>query len=218
MATTFMNLNLPEVLSTLGPEWASEINAAFETVDLHDHSSGKGVKIKPAGIDINANLSFANFKLTNLGAAQLTNLSATLTGVTNSNSVYVKDGDLYFTNNAGVVVQLTTGGSIVSTPASVQSFEMTSINSDLTIAPADSFVFITTDTTAARQITLPLASSVSQGRVYIIKDKNGLSDVNPITLTTQGSDTVDAETSQILNSPNNATWVISDGVAAWYIF
>lgn len=218
MATTFMNLNLPTVLSTLGPTWASNINTAFEAVDIHDHSSGKGVKIKPAGIDINANLTFANFHITNLGASQFNNLSATLSGALNSNSVYVKSGDLYFTNNAGVVIQLTSGGSIVSTPSAVQSFGMSAVTTDVTIGPAETYVFLTVDTNAARSITLPLASSVAIGRTYIIKDKNGLADTNNITLNRQGSDLIDSATSQVLNSPYSSTWVIGDGIGAWYIF
>lgn len=218
MATTFMNLSLPTVLTTLGPEWASLINAALETVDLHDHSSGKGVRIKPAGIDINSDLTFANFGITNLGSVEFDNLSAALSGVSHSNKVYVKSGDLWFTNNSGVAVQLTSGGAIISTPSSVESFEISSIATDVTIAPSDTFVAMIVDTTAVRQITLPLASSVAAGRTYIIKDKDKLSDTNPITLDTQGSDTVDDESSLELNSPNAATWVIGDGVSAWYIF
>lgn len=218
MATTFMNLNLPTVLTTLGPEWASQINEAFEDIDIHDHSSGKGVKIKPAGIDINADLSFANNSITNLGSAEFDNLEAVIDGALNANKVYVSDGDLYFTNNSGVAVQLTSGGSIVTTPSAVESFEITSVTTDITIAPADTFVFLTVDTNAARQVTLPLASSVSAGRTYILKDKNKLSDTNVITLDTQGSDTVDDESSLSLNSPGAATWVIGDGVSKWYIF
>lgn len=212
-----MNLNLPEVLVDLGPEWAQEINTAFEVIDEHDHSSGKGVSIKTSGIEINADLTFSNYSATNLNSAKFRNLSASLSGVSNSNSVYTSSGDLYFTNSSGVAIQITSGGSIVSTPAAVQSLEVTDLSSNLTISPSDTFVFISVDTSASRDITLPLASSVSRGRIYVIKDVDGLSDTNVINLLTQGSDTVEGESSLVLNSPNAATWFIGDGISSWHL-
>lgn len=215
--TPFMNLDLPEVLQTLGPEWAETVNAAFEEIDEHDHSSGKGVKVKTSGLSINADLTFNNFSATNVKTLKLQNLSATQTGVLNAASVYAVSGDLYYTNFAGIAVQLTSGGSLVSTPASAQSFGFTTITSDLVIAPSDTFVFISTDTTAAREITLPLASSVVSGRLYVIKDKTGSADSNNITITPSGSDLIDEDVNYIISSPKEALYVISDGVSKWFV-
>jgi len=215
--TPFMNLDLPEVLVTLSPEWAQEVNNAFDAIDEHDHSSGKGVKVKTAGLNINADLTFNNFSAINVKTLKLQNLSATQSGVLNSQSVYAVSGDLYYTNSAGIAIQLTSGGSLVSTPASAQSFGFTTITSDLSIAPADTFVFISTDTTAAREVTLPLASSVVAGRLYVIKDKTGSADSNNITITPSGSDTIDSEVNYIISSPKEAAYVISDGVASWFV-
>lgn len=215
--TSFMNLDLPEVLQTLGPEWAQDINDAFERVDEHDHSSGKGVKVKANGLDLNDNINFQNFKAYNLLSTQYRNNTATLTGASNANSVSVTNGNLYFTNSAGLSVQLTSGGSIISTPSAVQTVETTSINSNLTIAPADTFVYIIVDTTSSRNITLPLASSVAAGRIYIIKDKDGLSNTNPITVNRQGSDLIDGQTSYTIDSNSSTTWFIGDGASSFYI-
>lgn len=216
--TPFMNLNLPEVQQTIGPEWAELLNEALERVDEHDHTSGKGIKVKAAGLDINADLSFANNSATNLNKTKYQNNGTTLSGATNSNSVYVANGNLYFTNSSGNVVQLTSGGSIVSTPSAVQSLEITSINSNLTIAPADTFVLIITDTTASRTIDLPLASSVTAGRLFVIKDKDGQSNTNPITIATQGSDLIEGASSFSIDSNRASTWVVSDGATNWYVF
>lgn len=63
-------------------------------------------------------------------------------------------------------------------------------------------------------ITLPLASS-SAGRFYIIKkiDSSG----NRVTIQGNASDeTVDGETSVILDAANQYVWVLSDG-SVWYI-
>ena len=218
MATTttpFMNLVLPNVLEELGPAWAQEINDAFEAVDEHDHSSEKGVKVKTAGLQINADLTFGNFSATNLKSTKYQNLSATLTGVLNSNSIYAVDGDLYFTNASGLAVQITNGGSIVSAPSTVQSYETIFAASSLVISNSDNFVFISVDTNAARSVTLPLASSVSVGRFYIIKDEDGLADVNNITITPTGGDTIDKAATLTVASPFSATHLISDGVSNW---
>lgn len=216
MSTTFMNLNLPQVLTTLGPEWAQQIVDAFDVVDEHDHSSGKGVKIKPSGIDINTDLSFADFRAIDLEATQYSSLDSALTGASNANSIHSVSGDLYFTNASGTAIQITSGGSIVSSPAAVQTLEITNLSTDLVISPSDTFVFILTDTNAAREITLPLASSVSAGRIYAICDKNGLSETNAITLDVQGSDTIQGSSSHDLTSPYATTWVIGDGISKWY--
>jgi hypothetical protein len=50
-----MTISLPTVGVTAGPTYASLVNAAFETVDAHDHTTGKGVQVPTAGININAN-------------------------------------------------------------------------------------------------------------------------------------------------------------------
>jgi hypothetical protein len=217
MATNFMNLDLPVVSETLGPAWATQLNAALETIDAHDHSSGKGTKVPTSGININANLNFGGYKPYNLLSLQLSSQSAALSGASHANSVFVQSGNLYFTNGSGTAVQLTSGGSIVSSPAAVESLEYTSVNSSVVIGPSDDFVFIAVDTNAARTITLPSASAVSTGRIYAIKDETGLANGNPITIEAAGSDTIDGEASIDLDSNFGSIWVISNGVDGFLI-
>jgi len=217
MATEFMNLNLPTVSVTLGPEWANKINAALEVIDSHNHTSDKGVKIPTAGLSIDADLNFGENSITNLLKTSYKSNSSTLTGALNSLSTYVTNGNLYFTNSAGNAVQITSGGSVVSTPAAVQNFETTSVSSDLVINPSDTFVILYVDTTVARQITLPLAVNVVSGRVYIVKDITGNALANPITVVRQGSDLIDGSSSQVLNS-DYGSWMISgDAASNWHI-
>lgn len=215
--TNFMNLNLPEVLVDLGPEWATEINTALETVDAHDHSSGKGTKVKVAGMDINAALNFQNNKAYNLFSTQYQAVTSVLTGATNAQSLSVFSGNLYYTNAAGLAVQLTSGGSIVSTPAALQSVETTLVNTNLIIAPSDTFVYLIVDTTSSRTITLPLASGVSSGRIYIVKDASGLSNTNPITVQTSGADLIEGASTFTIDSNRSSTWIIGNGTATWYV-
>lgn len=110
MATTFMNLTLPTVGSTIGPTWASQLNTALNLIDAHDHTSGKGTRVPTAGININANLSFNNsHSITNISEVTFTSLSA-VSGSTSA--LYVKDGDLYYNDSAGNAVRLTASGTI----------------------------------------------------------------------------------------------------------
>lgn len=218
MATTpFMNLELPTVSVTVGPDWAEAINTALDAVDEHDHSSGKGKKVKTNGLQIDGNLTFATYKATEVGAVKFMNLSVALTGAANANSVYSLDGDLYFTNSAGSAVQITDGGSVVTTPASLSTVQSDNINTDLIIAPSDVYVLLRVDTSAPRSITLPLSANVTNGRIYIIKDVTQSAFQNPITILTSGSDTIDGESSYVIESDSESAWLIADGVSAYDI-
>lgn len=215
--TTNMALDLPTVSITLGPEWATKLNEALERIDIHDHSSNLGVKITPAGMNINDDLDFNENSASELKSLKLISNSSTLTGAANQRSLYSSGGNLYFTNAAGTAVQITDGSSLLSSPAAVETVSRQAVSADLTISPSSSFVFLEVDTSAARSITLPLASGVSDGRIYIIKDSTGQSDANNITLNAAGSDTIDGASSVTLDSPYGSWWVIGDGNSAWYI-
>jgi hypothetical protein len=215
--TAFMNLSLPTVTVTLGPTWANQINEALERIDSHDHSNGNGVRITPLGLNINSDLEFNNNRASDLELVKFRSQSTSKSGASNVNSIYSTSGDLYFTNGNGVPIQITSGGALISTPGAVQNFERQNVASDLIIGPSDTFVYLTVDTTAARQITLPLASAVSDGRIYIIKDKDGQALDNNITVVRSGSDSIDGETSQVLNSNYGSWMIVGDGGTNWYI-
>lgn len=217
MATNYLGLDLPTVSVTIGPTWASKINTALETIDEHDHSSGKGKQVPASGLNINADLSFGDNKAYDLEASQFKSLTATLTGSTNAYSIYVKSGNLYYTNATGTAVQVTDGNSLTASPSAVQSFELQSVSADLTINPASTPVYFLVDTSVAREITLPLAVNVSSGRIYFIKDISGSSHANNITISTQGSDTVDGSSSVVVGSDYGSWMLIGDGVSSWYI-
>lgn len=217
MATTFMNLELPTVSVTLGPDWASELNEALELVDAHDHTSGNGARITPAAINVNADLSFESYRATLLKSAKFANQSATLTGASHAYSVYSKSGDLYFTNGSGVAVQITDGAAIVTAPASTDAFEYEAFANSPTIGDADTVVVLGMDTSASRTVTLPSAAAVAAGRLYIIVDETGQSETNPITIDADGSDTIMGEASLSLASNYGAIFLVGDGVSKWLI-
>jgi hypothetical protein len=114
MATTFMGLSLPTPGpgGTAGPAYATLNNDAFELVDSHDHSAGKGALVTPAGLNINSDLSIGSNHLNSVKSLRMTNESATLAGASDVRSVYAVGGDLYYNNGAGTAVQITSGAGL----------------------------------------------------------------------------------------------------------
>lgn len=110
--TTNMNLVLPDVSSTVGPTWATLLNAAYTSIDSHDHSTGKGVAITPSGLNISSDLSFAQNNATNLRSARLYNNSSFSAGVNDLTCLYALNNELYYKDGAGNVVQVTSGGTL----------------------------------------------------------------------------------------------------------
>lgn len=107
-----MVLTLPDPSVSIGPTWAQTINDAFNVVDNHDHSDGKGLKVTPSGFNINQDLTFNSNYATSLKAARFTSQTALLAGLSDKNQVYVKDGELYFQDASGTNVQITSGGAL----------------------------------------------------------------------------------------------------------
>ncbi len=117
-------------------------------------------------------------------------------------------------------VQITAGGAVVTPGATdVNQFVENPITSiDITIGAGDLYVLVPVDTSGSvRTITLPLAANVSTGRLFIVKDATGDSEVNALVLDTQGGDLIDGESSQTLESSFGAWFVYGDGASNWYI-
>lgn len=110
--TPNMAITEPDVSVTEGPAWATLLNSAFDRVDQHDHSSGNGVRITPAGLNINQDLPFGSSNATALKSTRFTSQSAVLAAINDKSCVYVVDGNLYYNNSSGTSIQLTSGSGI----------------------------------------------------------------------------------------------------------
>lgn len=117
--TTLPNLSL--VLPVRGAPgsglWADAIDAALSLIDAHDHTSGKGLRITSAALNINADVSFgtswAPINLNRLTFASIAALAS------NNKSLFVSDGtgglvsgELYWRSNAGSNVRVTSGAAL----------------------------------------------------------------------------------------------------------
>ena len=110
--TTNMSLVIPSVLTDVGPTYATLIDAAFVTLDAHNHSSGSGVQITPSGLNISSDLTFNQNNATNLRTARLYNNSSITLGVNDKTCLYALNGELYYEDAAGNTVQVTLSGSL----------------------------------------------------------------------------------------------------------
>lgn len=213
--TTNMTLVLPTVSATLGPLWASELNAALTLVDSHDHSTGKGVKITPSGLNINADLPLNSNDLTTVRTVALDSQSATLSA-SDIRAVYSVLGDLYWNNGSGTPVQITSGASVQSSASTIaRAFERLSVNANKTILAADTYSYLDTDTGSSVTYTLPAANAVAAGRFYEFKDATGQAATNNITINRAGADTISGGTSIKITGNYGSCRLVSDGSSKW---
>lgn len=110
--TPYMNLILPVPTSEPGPTWAEELVTAFESVDSHNHSSGQGVQVPTAGLNINADLNTNNYNFTSFRSTRYQDQGSSLAGANDKGCLYIAAGNLYYNNGSGVAIQLTAGSAL----------------------------------------------------------------------------------------------------------
>lgn len=120
--TTLPNMSL--VLPTRGAPgsgaWADTLDSDLTLTDAHDHSSGKGVRVPSAGLNINADISFASlYAPKNLHRAQFSEIAGGALSGSHNLSLFVSDGtggltahELYFRTSAGNFIKFTSGSSL----------------------------------------------------------------------------------------------------------
>lgn len=121
--TPDMGLVLPDVNITIGPTWATLLNAALTVIDQHNHSSGEGVQINPNGININSDLAFNQHNATLARTYRMYPWTTAdpvtpVIGVTDLCCIYALNKELYYGDGAGNQVQITSNGAILFTASS----------------------------------------------------------------------------------------------------
>src|SRR5215831_9762696 len=81
--------------------WDLILDAVFSTIDAHDHTTGKGVKVPSGGLNINADVAWATNAATGLKGAGFTPVAAA--GLTSYSSLLFANSadsnNLYFRNS-----------------------------------------------------------------------------------------------------------------------
>lgn len=122
MATTLtpnMQLPVPSVGTEPGPQYASDINSCLTILDGHDHSPGYGTAISPAGMNINADLSFIGNNAIDLRTVRLSPQTAAPSTPSDLGCLYELGVDLYFKDGSGNAVRITQSGAVAGTPGSI---------------------------------------------------------------------------------------------------
>lgn len=123
-------------------------------------------------------------------------------------------------NTGDVFIKRTTEPLILKKKSSgwvnISNKEVITIASTTTITPTQSSTLYLADSSSG-SLTLTLStSSLEVGKEVIIKDSTGSSSSNSITVDTEGSETIDGQTSFTISSNYISISMISDG-SNWYI-
>lgn len=165
MATTTispnMNLIVPTVSEDPGPDWANNINASLSIIDSHNHTSGQGVQINPAGININSDLAMNNYNLTDAKSVRFTAQNSPLAGGDDLGCLYVSGSDLYYNDESANQVRITQGGSVTGSTGTITGLPSGTASASYA---ASTFTFQSATNTPANMAVGPLiigANSVS---------------------------------------------------------
>ncbi len=145
--TPNMDLIVPTVGTQPGPDYADNLNADLSLIDGHDHTSGKGVPIPAAAIDINGDLSINQHNLYDIRSTRYSPISlGSLTG-SDLDCLIVSGVDLYYVDGNGNQVRITQSGSVVGTPGSITG--LTPPASATYVAGSQTFIWESAVNTAA---------------------------------------------------------------------
>ena len=110
--------------------------------------------------------------------------------------------------NSGDDVTVTINGGI--------QYSRRAVTTTITASISDTILGVTA--ASALEIRLPSAADYSAGQYFTIKDEGGNSNTNNITILTSGSQTIDGQSSIILESPYSAVNLYSNGVDKFFIY
>lgn len=89
------------------------------------------------------------------------------------------------------------------------------INSSYTIVPQTDYYLSVSTTNLAVTVNLPSATSVSAGTEYIIKDATGNASSKAISVVANGTNTIDATTTQFIANNFGVMTIVTDGASNW---
>lgn len=138
-----MGLIIPTPNVTPGPQYATDLQASLNTLDTHDHSSGKGVAVGVAGLNLQADLSHNGYRITNAKSLILSNQIASL-AATDARGIYCLNNDLYYVNGT-TNVQITSGTSIAGANGTIAGL----VSPASAVYNAGQFEFYSASATAA---------------------------------------------------------------------
>ncbi len=117
------NMNLPNPVpgQDPGPDYATNQSSCNTILDGHNHSPGSGVQIGTDGINISADLPLNSNNLTKVRSVNFTPQSAAIDLPADVGCIYVSGADLWYNDENGNQVQLTSGGVVNATSSGISN-------------------------------------------------------------------------------------------------
>ena len=121
-------------------------------------------------------------------------------------------------NFVGAGITATNSGNdvTVTVPAGGISYSRRAVSAHATASVNDTILGVSGG--AAINLRLPSAGDYTAGQYFTIKDESGAANIKNITILTSGSQTIDGQTSIILESPYAAVNIYSDGTSKFFIY
>lgn len=123
--------------------WDTLLSTLFLLIDAHDHSTGKGVTVKTAGISINADLSYSSsgnfYALKDVKALDFQpSTAASMTSYAGALFVNSSDSNnLYFRTQSGTNVRITNGTQLDITVAGGIGGDYTAVGAEVAFSDAN---------------------------------------------------------------------------------
>lgn len=185
--TPNMNLDLPTPTVTPGPTYASQNNTAFSTVDLHDHTSGKGVQVPVDGLNFNSDLLINDYNISEIHSTRMTDNASALSGPTDINCAYTAGGNLYYNDVNGNQIQITAGGALnAASIGGIGGDYATSGASEFYTASSETFSFTSTTNVPANldAASVAVREAVASSYAITLKSPTSLASAYDVTLPT----------------------------------
>jgi hypothetical protein len=186
-----MNLPVPVPGVDPGPQYATDLNTSLNTIDGHNHTSGNGVAIPVAGLNIQAALSMNNNSLVSTQAVLFQDQPSLAT----LNALYTVAGELWY-NDPTQPVQITAAGSVNASTSGISSGTATAsfsagtlVVNAASLTPADiqgASLLMGLNSAGTNYLTLSPPSSLSGGAYDLVLPAIP-SSISFVTLDTSGN-------------------------------
>lgn len=141
-----MNLIIPTPGVDPGPDYATNQNNDLTIIDQHNHSSGSGVQINPAGLNINADLPYNINNLILVRSVRFSPQGSPLALASDIGCLYESGVDLYYNDGSGNQIRITQSGSVAGSSGTITGLPSGTASASF---GAGTFVFQSATNTAA---------------------------------------------------------------------
>jgi len=149
-----------------------------------------------------------------------TTSSVTLGAATTPTNTLTIVGSISASSTLEVVGDTTLGAALAVSGSSLfrggMIYNRTAVTTNYSIGLTDYYLGVDTTATTV-QLTVPAASTATQGQTFVVKDEGGNAATNGITVARSSTDTIDGMTSISIASSYGAVSLYTDG-SNWFIY